>query len=401
MIFLADDASSSGSSGATSTATASSHSAARRSPPVQSAPISTTGAPPVPLAPYPLPSSSFISLFVHNGSTTAPQPVQQMPLPTSGAQSPAFTPLIPSPGGSRPNLQLQNSPSPLGASSSFAFSTTTSPQNSASISVMPSAASPSQLASPPAVDSLLSLLVEELKDLKKTMKTLQEDVSALTKRQEEVEGKVGTLNDRVENLSSKIPAHPFHQSSPPSSSSSGYSSALGGDFSMVASGRTCQSLGSTVDAGAPYPPLPRHEPFPSYASLHESLVIARQNILQHFPFLADYDLSSPNTPFVVDDIRYDDRLHILLTFGISFYLAPLCRQHRKPTWAYRINPRGLGEEFRSPTIIYANTAYARLTGYSSVYASFFPLCLRLSYQSAHLAARASRYELSKDNLSRR
>lgn len=207
------------------------------------------------------------------------------------------------------------------------------------------------------MDSLLSLLVQEIKDLKKTVKTVQSEMESLKKRQTDLEKTVaeslpGSQASSSTSPSSAYPSVHFNSSSSSSSSLSSASSSLyastPGGGTIYTGGRGSSSRYLSFNAGGPtststsLPLNSMMEPsFPSYASLHDSLVVARQNILQHFPFLADYDLSSPSIPFVVDDIR-------------------------KPCWAYSVRPRQLGEDMKPPTIVYANTAFCRLTGFASV-----------------------------------
>ncbi|ELR12522.1 fungal Zn(2)-Cys(6) binuclear cluster domain containing protein [Acanthamoeba castellanii str. Neff] len=372
----------------------------RSSPAAQLQPMT-----PIALSPYPVPSS-FISLFVHNGSPmqtlppppqhyhhqqqqpTLPQPSHTQPqqngagLPHAAlpnhAQQPQPQPQPsqqPQPQQPQPQPQLQpqhqqfaatasitHSPSGSGPGSSStshfasfiqsASPSTTLPSPTFNVSTLSSSASPvappaSPPPPPPAMDALLSLLVQEIKDLKKTVKTVQSEMEALKKRQTDLEKTVAGSLPSSQTSSSTSPTSAY-PSAHLTSSSSLYASTPGGG-AIYASGRGSSSHYLSFNAGGPTAASTSLQPlhsmimepsFPSYASLHDSLVVARQNILQHFPFLADYDLGSPSIPFVVDDIR-------------------------KPCWAYSVRPRHLGEDMKPPTIVYANTAFCRLTGFAS------------------------------------
>jgi hypothetical protein len=136
------------------------------------------------------------------------------------------------------------------------------------------------------IESLLGILVGQVRDLKDSLKGVQKELKAVNKRQKMFEDHHRQLKERVELLIPLVAARASQSpsdgggTSPPSSVSSPDQASL---------------LKLTAHPHIPAIPFP----------LPRSMPRTRAEILDYFPLLKSYEgLYSPDAPFVIDEFTY-------------------------------------------------------------------------------------------------
>lgn len=250
--------------------------------------------------------------------------------------SPLATVRAPSPAQRTPTGSRASSPP-----SSSASSPTSSPQASRDDAASSGGASLMQL------EPLLSMFMKELRELKSsneqvasdfknTTEELRKEILLLHQNQQKIERRLDSLNSVVAMAPSSAPSFPSSPCIQPHEITSYSPSVLfsPSDYGLL-SGPPLQpqqhspSFMASMFAASPSPGVPS----PCYDSY-----FARTEILSYLPFLSNYNLQSPEVPFVVDHLR-------------------------KPFFALQIMESMPGEEFTPPIFVYANSAFCSLVRY--------------------------------------
>ncbi len=163
------------------------------------------------------------------------------------------------------------------------------------------------------VDSVVSLLIDEIKELKLVVRQQKEENDRLCTRLSKLEEKVTLQNRKIDSLL---------RDSPASSPSSGATPP------QVPGERRRGGIPLIVSSFLPLP-MPVH------------VRQVRHQILKFLPFLADYGIANPAVPFVLDDLR-------------------------KPFAVLLSKPKEDSCSKNSPVYLFANQAYCEQLGYSLV-----------------------------------
>lgn len=301
-----------------------------------------------------------------SGSSSSPPPVPLRPaspdesrLTAIGSPLATVRPAQRTPTGSR-----ASSPP-----SSSASSPTSSPQASRD-DASSGGASLMQL------EPLLSMFMKELRELKSsneqvasdfknTTEELRKEILLLHQNQQKIERRLDSLNSVVAMAPSSAPSFPSSPCIQPHEITSYSPSMLfsPSDYGLL-SGPPLQpqqhspSFMASMFAASPSPGVPS----PCYDSY-----FARTEILSYLPFLSNYNLQSPEVPFVVDHLRYANcTSHPLPTRTVLTFTCA-CVICRKPFFALQIMESMPGEEFTPPIFVYANSAFCSLVRYPLVH----------------------------------
>lgn len=151
------------------------------------------------------------------------------------------------------------------------------------------------------IESLLGILVGQVRDLKDSLKGVQKELKAVNKRQKMFEDHHRQLKERVELLIPLVAARASQ------SSSDG-----GGGTSPPSSSSVSSPEQASLPKLTAHPHIPAI-PFP----LPRSMPRTRAEILDYFPLLKSYEgLYSPDAPFVIDEFTYVRVLFVQLLFLI-------------------------------------------------------------------------------------
>lgn len=175
------------------------------------------------------------------------------------------------------------------------------------------------------IESLLGILVGQVRDLKDSLKGVQKELKAVNKRQKMFEDHHRQLKERVELLIPLVAARASQ------SSSDG-----GGGTSPPSSSSVSSPEQASLPKLTAHPHIPAI-PFP----LPRSMPRTRAEILDYFPLLKSYEgLYSPDAPFVIDEFTKP--------IAIVLFVSP---------------PEALAHKFLPPIYIYVNDAFCELLRY--------------------------------------
>lgn len=184
------------------------------------------------------------------------------------------------------------------------------------------------------VPGVLQLLIDELRDMRRSVKCMKKDVHKLSSKQlcfSDMQHELAQTLDSIPlplgtgNEPCPSPSYSTSSSSSSSSSSSPWTSSSREQSSMKAETSYSAAL-TAVSVQALYPHL--HEP---------TRAMRKQFVLQ-FPFLACYNLDTRDVPFVIDDLH-------------------------KPIAIGRIMPDPTRMRLPMPHIVYANEAFCATLNY--------------------------------------
>lgn len=329
------------------------------------------------------PSSSSSSASSASNSAT---PSSAAPLPSGADVLPAGPTILPASRSTQP--LFPKPPADHARSSHFYTSPPQHPQPTKAVT-----------------DSLLSLLIEEMRDLRENNRDIRNQVAELRKQQMRYEQQQMEILRRLDALiarSDSVPVRPdnsLHQdksrrrlsalhdhdydesynstamsperfsssaellddillttSRPASSISSASSSVV--DYSLTSSAIVrhssdnfasidwpkCMYLGPNLPSPKTWPRLPASE------------------IVAHIPFLSCYDLDNSEYPFVIDDFR---SVELAINPLSSIHVANVKELRRKPAAVCRMMKLG-----DAPLLVYVNKAFCDATGYSSVLSQY-------------------------------